>query len=248
MNRTWVKALLCLVVIACLMAGLLHLAGTPSKGTTPEKTTEVQAPELVPLDLSAAEDSQGRPVFSFSLEEFILSYNGLWGETLLPTSDQWAKSANLSQAEETVGDCYSASPDPEVWFLPTVSVFTRTGDTALSKVSVELDEHSDSPEKHELFQEMSLCALALFFPDLEEDAREALYLELDQQAYENLYTGLYHDQVVPHVLYFQGAVGVFPFFALGEYERFTFLPVTEEQRETWATQGTQLVDLDQWGP
>ena len=100
----------------------------------------------------------------------------------------------------------------------------------------------------DLFQTMSLYALALFFPDLKEDAREALYLELDRQAYENLYTGIYHDEIIPHILYYQGDIGVFPFFALGEYERFTFLPVPQEKLDGLAAQGTRLVDLDQWSP
>ena len=66
--------------------------------------------------------------------------------------------------------------------------------------------------------------------------------------YENLYTGIYHDEIIPHILYYQGDIGVFPFFALGEYERFTFLPVPQEKLDGLAAQGTRLVDPDQWSP
>lgn len=250
MRRTWLGAVLCLAVMACLMGGLLHLAGTPKEHAPEEGTVQEvrETREPIPLDLTTSKDAQGRPVFSFTLENLIESYNSLCQEDLLPSAHLWTKSANLSQREEPIGDCYSASPDPEVWFLPTVSVYTHSGEQALSKLSVDLDEHSDSPEKHDLFQTMSLYALALFFPDLEEDAREALYLELDRQAYENLYTGIYHDEIIPHILYYQGDIGVFPFFALGEYERFTFLPVPQEKLDGLAAQGTRLVDLDQWSP
>ena len=53
---------------------------------------------------------------------------------------------------------------------------------------------------------------------------------------------------MPYVLYYQGEVGVFPFFALGEYERITILPVTQEDLAALAARGTHLVDLDQWQP
>ena len=250
MRRTWLGAVLCLAAIAFLLGGLLHMAGTP-KEHAPEKgaVQDVRkGQEPIPLDLTTSKDTQGRPVFSFTLEGLIESYNSLYQNDLLPSAHLWAKSANLSPTEEPIGDCYSASPDPEVWFLPTISVYTHSGEQALSKLSVDLDEHSDSPEKHDLFQTMSLYALALFFPQLEETQREALYLELDRQAYEVLYTGFYHDQIIPHVLYYQDGIGVFPFFALGEYERFTFLPVPQESLEALAAQGTRLVDLDQWSP
>ncbi len=245
MNKKWLSPILCFGIILCIAAGLLHLAGTP-KGAVPTEES-IQGPQELPfLDLAIEKDSLDRPVFSFSLETFQANYNHLWGQDLLPPTQSWAKSASLSEAETPMGDCYSASPDPDVWFLPTVSVYTRAGDPAIWKVSVELDEHSDSPEKHDLFRDMTLCVLSLFFPNLTEERQDALYLELDCQAYENQYTGFYHADIVPHILYYQDGIGVFPFFALGEYERFTFLPVTPAQLETWGNQGTQLIDLDHW--
>ena len=245
MIRTWWRPVLCVTVILCILGFLLHLAGTPQESPGEEASSQETHP-MEPLDLTPAEDSRSRPVFSFSLDDFIACYNSLWEDDLLPPAQLWVKSASLSEAETPAGDCYSASPDPDVWFLPTVSVYTRTDDPAIWKISLDLDEHSDSPEKHGLFHDMSLQALALFFPELSAEKREALYLELDRQAYENLYSGIYHAELVPHILYYQNGVGVFPFFALGEYERFTFLPVTPAQLETWGNQGTQLIDLDHW--
>lgn len=224
----------------------MHLAGTPQESLLDD--TPLQELPAEPMELTPVVDSQGRPVFAFTLEDFILYYNSLWNEDFLPPAQQWTRSASLSERETPVGDCRSGSPAPEVWFLPTVSVYTRTGDPAIWKVSVEMDEHSDSPEKHDLFRQMSLHALALFFPALNQETREALYLSLDDQAYASLYTGFYHADLIPQVLYHQDGIGVFPFFAIGEYERFTFLPVTQDLLDTWASGGTQVIDLDQWHP
>lgn len=55
MRRTWLGAVLCLAVMACLMGGLLHLAGTPKKHI-PEEGTVQEVREPIPLDLTSSKD------------------------------------------------------------------------------------------------------------------------------------------------------------------------------------------------
>ena len=253
--------LLCLLAAAGMLALLCLWAGTPKQtgeqaepeplqDTVPEETEE-PAP-LSPLTIHAVTDGENLRRFSFTLEELIACVNGLsWRDSrtkLLPSKEDWSLLSTPETETSLAVDLYSVSQDPSVWFLPTVSAYLPPGEDQVRKLSLDLDEHSDTENKHEDYRILCRYVLRACLPQVGEDKLEALYETLDRQAYQRRYDSPSSDQTVPCVLYYQGEVGVFPFFALGEYERITILPVTQEDLAALAARGTQLVDLDQWQP
>lgn len=258
MRRTWPGILLCLVIVACLLWGLCRFAGSPKETaqTPTQETTQgtegQTAQELVPLERSVTSGPEGERCFAFTLEDFIASYNSLYWQdhqdTFLTPAEDWTLMAYGETETSRAVDLYSFTQDKSIWFLPTLSVYAPPGETQVRKISVDLDEHSDTQDKNDVFQEMSLYALTLFFPDLAEEEITALCRQLDQEMTADQYDQWYSDSTIPKRLYYQGSVGVFAFFALGDYQRITLLPVDQAYLEDLAAQGTELVDLDQWEP
>lgn len=260
MKKYWFGPLLCLLAVGCMLGFLCHWAGMPQQAHRPEpaETAEGETDQreeeaaLAPLTIQTVTDGDGLRRFSFTLEEFIACVNGLsWQDgrgRLLSPAEEWTLLSTPETETNLAVDLYSFSQDPSMWFLPTLSVYAPPGETQVRKLSVDLDEHSDTADKHAVFREMSLYALRTCLPEVEKTRLEALYETLDRQAYERRAETSYSDRTVPSILYYQGEVGVFPFFALGDYERITICPVTQQDREWLAAQGTELVDLDQWEP
>lgn len=258
MRRTWLRILLSLAIVACLLWGLCRFASSPKETaqTPTQKTaqgTEGQtAQKLIPLEPGVTTGPEGERCFAFTLEDFIASYNSLYWqdhqETFLSPAEEWTLMAYGETDTSRAVDLYSFTQDKSLWFLPTLSVYAPPGETQVRKISVDLDEHSDTQDKHDVFQEMSLYALALFFPDLGEEELTALFQQLDQEMAADRYDQWYSDRTIPKRLYYQGSVGVFAFFALGDYQRIILLPVDQAYLEDLAAQGTELVDLDQWEP
>lgn len=252
--------LLCLLAVGCVVGLLCRWAGTPQQEhqseavLSPEEETGEREEEaaLAPLTIRAVTDEDGLRRFSFTLEELIACVNGLsWQDgrgRLLSPAEEWSLLSTPETETNLAVDLYSFSQDPSVWFLPTISAYLPPGERQVRKISVDLDEHSDTAGKHEDYRQLCLYTLRACLPELGEARLEALYEALDRQAYENRADTPYSDRTVPSILYYQGEVGVFPFFALGDYERITLRPVTRQDREWLDAQGTELVDLDQWEP
>lgn len=256
------RVALCALAAAVLLWGLCRYAATPRAGVEEEPSERAeegkgaeqasQTWELIPLEVDIVSGQYDQQLFAFSLEDYIASYNGLYwqdhGEAFLSPAEEWVNLASPESEGYRPGRILEFSL-ADIWFLPTISVYVPEDQPGtVRKISVDLDEHSDTEEKHSLFREMSLYTLRLFFPGMEPEKLEALYETLDRQAYEMRSPVWYSDRIVPSVLYHQGEVGVFPFFAVGDYERITVVPVTPDYLAELAAAGTELVDLGIWEP
>lgn len=48
---------------------------------------------------------------------------------------------------------------------------------------------------------------------------------------------------VPSVLFHKNGIGVYPYFAIGDWERFCIIPVTEELLTEFAQKGVELHEI-----
>lgn len=262
MRMVWKKgfdSLFFLVVVLLLIGALCWFASRPRQTAAPEEIPEVQEeaketpPEDVALKTGTVAGNAGGLHFAFSLDNLIASYNSAYWKTygeavFLPPAEEWSITEAPGEGDRPAQRVYSVSPGGSGWFWPTLSVYIPEGGETAARISLDLDEHSDTQVKHEFYREMCLEVFGLLLPDLSQEKREALYERLDRQAYQDRYDTRYLEVEIPRVVYYQGEIGVFPFFALGDYERITLLPVDQTILETWKARGTQVIDLEQWQP
>lgn len=93
------------------------------------------------------------------------------------------------------------------------------------------------------YEEICFYTLKVMFPDLEDEKITRLYTTLNQLAYENLMPVKYTSEPVPCALYYRGGVGIYPYFALGDYVRLCIIPVTQQYLDRFREQGTDIYEI-----
>lgn len=137
------------------------------------------------------------------------------------------------------------TPDEQVHTLPTVAVYIPTNDDCIQEVTVNFDEHSYTESGYHLFQEMCGYTMRVFFPDLPDDTVSAVCSEIISSGNQNVFSSdeWYDVGSVPSVLFHKNGIGVYPYFAIGDWERFCIIPVTEELLTDFDQKGVELHEI-----
>lgn len=96
---------------------------------------------------------------------------------------------------------------------------------------------------YKVYEEMCFYTLKTVFPDLEDEKIINLYTTLNQLAYENVMPVKYASGAVPCALYYRGDIGVYPYFALGDYVRLCVIPVTPQYLDQLRAQGVGVYEI-----
>ena len=233
---------------------LLYFDGTTQRQTLTDETEQTEAQpevEILELDISVIENRKNELVFDISVDDFIESYNSLYfrdkgREYLLPKSE-WRKftydDAIHSDHETSL---FEFTVDERIWSQPTITVYVPTNGDYIQEITVNFDEHGYSESFYAEFEELCFYTLKVLFPDMPDKEIIALYEEANHLGNMNVFLNEngYKKGCVPCVLYHKDGIGIYPYFAIGEWVHLCIIPVTQEIIDYYAQKGVEIRELE----
>ena len=202
------------------------------------------------LDIQVMENRKNELVFTISTSDYVESYNSYYKidycRSLLPPVSQWQcftyDSAIHSEYETK---CYSFTEDAHVYSLPTITVYVPTNDDYIQQITVNFDEHSFTQSGFEQYKEMCYYTMKVFFPDLPDARIMDLCTEIVALGNQNVFSSdeWFSKNAVPFALFYREGIGVYPYFAIGDWEHFCIIPVTEETVTEFGEKGVQIHEI-----
>lgn len=202
------------------------------------------------LDIQVMENRKNELVFTISTSDYVESYNSYYKvdycRSLLPPVSQWqcftCDSAIHSEYETK---CYSFTEDEHVYSLPTIMVYVPTNDDYIQQITVNFDEHSFTQSGFEQYKEMCYYTMKVFFPDLPDARIMDLCAEIVALGNQNVFSSdeWFSKNAVPFALFYREGIGVYPYFAIGDWEHFCIIPVTEETVTEFGEKGVQIHEI-----
>ena len=202
------------------------------------------------LDIQVMENRKNELVFTISTSDYVESYNSYYKvdycRSLLPPVSQWQcftyDSAIHSEYETK---CYSFTEDEHVYSLPTITVYVPTNDDYIQQITVNFDEHSFTQSGFEQYMEMCYYTMKVFFPDLSYARIMDLCAEIVALGNQNVFSSdeWFSKNAVPFALFYREGIGVYPYFAIGDWEHFCIIPVTEETVTEFGEKGVQIHEI-----
>ena len=202
------------------------------------------------LDIQVMENRKNELVFTISTSDYVESYNSYYKvdycRSLLPPVSQWQcftyDSAIHSEYETK---CYSFTEDAHVYSLPTIMVYVPTNDDYIQQITVNFDEHSFTQSGFEQYKEMCYYTMKVFFPDLSDARIMDLCAEIVALGNQNVFSSdeWFSKNAVPFALFYREGIGVYPYFAIGDWEHFCIIPVTEETVTEFGEKGVQIHEI-----
>lgn len=202
------------------------------------------------LDIQVMENRKNELVFTISTSDYVESYNSYYKvdycRSLLPPVSQWQcftyDSAIHSEYETK---CYSFTEDAHVYSLPTIMVYVPTNGDYIQEITVNFDEHSFTQSGFEQYKEMCYYTMKVFFPDLSDARIMDLCAEIVALGNQNVFSSdeWFSKNAVPFALFYREGIGVYPYFAIGDWEHFCIIPVTEETVAEFGEKGVQIHEI-----
>ena len=202
------------------------------------------------LDIQVMENRKNELVFTISTSDYVESYNSYYKidycRSLLPPVSQWQcftyDSAIHSEYETK---CYSFTEDAHVYSLPTITVYVPTNDDYIQQITVNFDEHSFTQSGFEQYKEMCYYTMKVFFPDLPDARIVDLCAEIVALGNQNVFSSdeWFSKNAVPFALFYREGIGVYPYFAIGDWEHFCIIPVTGETVTEFGEKGVQIHEI-----
>ena len=206
--------------------------------------------EIRELDITTAEYQGDELVFSFSIDDFIDSFNGYyWADHesryMLPSS-MWISSAYESSIHSKyASNYYYFTPDRTMWSLPTVSAFTPSSESNVQEIMLNFDDHSYTESMYRLYERTCFYTIKVFFPSFDDAEIVGLYTKLNELAYSNVFPNEqgYNSDSIPCALFYKGGVGLYPYFAIGESVHLCIIPVTDQTIAAFEAKGTAIYEI-----
>ena len=202
------------------------------------------------LDIQVMENRKNELVFTISTSDYVESYNSYYKvdycRSLLPPVSQWqCFSYDSAIHSEYETKCYSFTEDEHVYSLPTITVYVPTNDDYIQQITVNFDEHSFTQSGFEQYKEMCYYTMKVFFPDLSDARIMDLCAEIVALGNQNVFSSdeWFSKNAVPFALFYREGIGVYPYFAIGDWEHFCIIPVTEETVTEFGEKGVQIHEI-----
>lgn len=222
----------------------------PTEETEPLEETQPQM-EIKDLDIAVMENRENELVFDISIDDFIESYNSLYfrdksREYLGPKSEWRMFTYDDAIHSDHETSLFEFTQDERIWSQPTITVYVPTNGDYIQKVTVNFDEHGYSESFYAEFEELCFYTLKAFFPDMDDDEIVALYEEANYLGNLNVFLKEdgYKKGCVPCVLYHKDGIGVYPYFAIGEWVHLCIVPVTDEMLDEYAAKGAEINEIE----
>lgn len=222
----------------------------PSDDESVPPDTPLPGTEAKRLDISVLENREDELVFSVSMEDFIDSYNAFYeadhGRSYLSLQSEWQRfsyDTGVHSGHRTL--CYYFTEDRQVYSLPTVTVYVPENRDCIQEITVNYDEHSYSEAGYTQYKQMCCYTLQVFFPELSEEAILALCTEAVLLGNQHIFLSdaWYGNGSVPYALFYKDGIGVYPYFAIGDWERLCVIPVTEDTIAEFQQRGVEIHEI-----
>lgn len=207
--------------------------------------------EIHVLDIAVMENRKNEIVFDISIDDFIDSYNALHTKEhnrpfFTPSSEwQWyLYDTAIHSAYETFYVYFTE--DDQIYPQSTVSVYVPSNGNYIQEVTVNFDEHSYSESGYEQYKQMCFYTLKVFFPDLSDEAILDLCTEALTLGNVNVFSSdeWYDSDSVPCALFYKDGIGVYPYFAIGDWEHLCIIPVTQEIIDDYEQKGVEIYEIE----
>lgn len=140
--------------------------------------------EIRELDAAVMDYQEDELVFSFSIDDFIDSFNGYYWEDyesryLLPSSMWISFVYESSIHSKYASNYYYFTPDETMWSLPTVSVFTPSDESYVQEIMLSFDDHSYTESMYHLYERTCFYTIKVLFPSFDDTEIVELYTKLN---------------------------------------------------------------------
>lgn len=222
----------------------------PTEETELLEETQPQI-EIKDLDIAVMENRENELVFDVSIDDFIDSYNSFWNQdhdwTYLKPSSEWQwylYDTAIHSSYETFYVYFTE--DDQIYPQSTVSVYVPSNGNYIQEITINFDEHSYSESGYEQYKQICFYTLKVFFPDLSDDSIMDLCMEAITLGNENVFTSdeWYSSDSVPCALFYKDGIGVYPYFAIGDWEHFCIIPVAQETIDSYEQKGVEIYEIE----
>lgn len=236
-----------LIIMLCgllLVPNLNNGSADPLPEAAPEATP---APEACTPDIAVMEYRENELVFTLSLDGYIACFNEYYGRGYLTPACEWrhhVQDAAIHSGHET--NVYYFTADEKVYSLPTITVYTPANGDYIQEITVNFDDHSYTESDYAQYRQMCFCTLKVFFPELSDASLMELCTEAITLGNRNLFASdeWYGSGSVPCALFYKDGIGVYPYFAIGDWARLCVIPVTEQTIANFKQKGVQVYEID----
>ena len=92
---------------------------------------------------------------------------------------------------------------------------------------------------------MCFYTLKVFFPDLSDEKIVDLYKEANRLGNINVFSSenWYDTGAVPYALFYKDGIGVYPYFAIGDWQRLCIIPITQETLNEFEEKGVNIFEI-----
>ena len=206
--------------------------------------------EIRELDAAVMDYQEDELVFSFSIDDFIDSFNGYYWEDyesryLLPSSMWISFVYESSIHSKYASNYYYFTPDETMWSLPTVSVFTPSDESYVQEIMLSFDDHSYTESMYHLYERTCFYTIKVLFPSFDDAEIVELYTKLNELAYQNVFPNEqgYSSDSIPAALFYKDGIGLYPYFAIGESVHLCVIPVTDQTITAFEAKGTTIYEI-----
>lgn len=206
--------------------------------------------EIRELDAAVMDYQEDELVFSFSIDDFIDSFNGYYWEDyesryLLPSSMWISFVYESSIHSKYASNYYYFTPDETMWSLPTVSVFTPSDESYVQEIMLSFDDHSYTESMYHLYERTCFYTIKVLFPSFDDTEIVELYTKLNELAYQDIFPNEhgYSSDSIPAALFYKDGIGLYPYFAIGESVHLCVIPVTDQTITAFEAKGTTIYEI-----
>lgn len=213
--------------------------------------TESEAQEAsIVLDIAAMENRENELVFNVSIDDFIDSYNSFYKNDhnrnyLTPSAEWQCRTYDTAIHSNHETKIFRFTEDEKVHLLPTITVYVPTNGEYIQEITVDFDGHGYTEAGFELYEQLCFYTLKVFFPALAEEQIIALYQEANRAGDLNVFPNEegYAGGCVPSVLYYKDGIGVYPYYAIGEWAHLCIIPATESVINGFKDKGVEIHEI-----
>lgn len=247
--------LLFLIVILILSAVGLYIADDTNRNDIEyvnEQDIKPQKAEIKELSIEILNNRENELVFSFSIDDFIDSYNGYYWKDkqniyLTPANEWQIAEYDTAIHSNHTTLYYYFKADYKNYVLPSIAVYVPEDADYVQEITVNFDDHSYREEMYELYEEMCFYTIKVFFNDLSDEKIIELYKTLNKLAYDNVFPSEkgYASNPTPCALYYKDGIGLYPYFAIGQSVRLCVIPVTEQTIYEFKRKGVEVYEISE---
>ena len=242
------------LMIAFLFAGCSRLPRyDPRMSQEPTATeaslsTETVNPDI--LQISIEGNREGELVFTINIEDYIEIYNSFYRENNVrdffsPVSEWQCYHRETGIHSDHEMKFYYFQLDEKVYSLPTVAVYVPTNVDRIQEITINFDQHSFTEYGFQLYKEICCYTMKIFFPDLTDEERSTVCSEIISLGNRNVLSSeeWYGKGAIPCVLFHRDGIGIYPYFAIGDWDRFCVIPVTEDILSNFTQKGVKIHEI-----